>query len=184
MTNINVINDDDFSELDNNEQLTEFEQMCNELLQKITNNYREQKNDVRNILKQYHKEIKMTKKIKPIKKEKEKTGFTKPATVPDKLAKFVGIEVGTVMPRTELTALICKEFKKRNLYYAHDKRVIIPDNDVIMLFNLPKNAEKSTNPKDPNGLNFYNLQKYIAKCYEDYNKQKNNIKKPIAHKIN
>jgi len=156
----------------NNDQSIEFEQQCEFVLKKLTDNYREQREEIRNLIKLHNKDMKTISKTKHKKNnhpKKDKSGFTKPSVIPDKLATFVGIKKGSVMSRTELTGLICNEFKKRNLYYEHDKRVIIPDEDVKKLFNLSDNAVKSTNPKDKDGLNFYNLQKYIAECYNEYN---------------
>lgn len=177
-TTIVVDNSDDemFSDSENNEKTkvtqsdeeTEFTKKCEELIDKITKNYKEQRDEIRNLVKLHKKEMKTSKKRK-VKTTKDKTGFTKPSVVPDKLSTFLGLPKGTVMSRTELTGLLCKEFNKRNLYHKDDRRIIIPDDDVAKLFNLPKTAEKSSDPKDKNGLNFYNLQKYIAKCYNDFN---------------
>lgn len=148
---------------------SEFTKKCEELIDRITKNYKEEREEIRNLMKLHKKELKNSKKRKPKSKEKDKTGFTKPSIVPDNLADFLGLKRGTIMSRTELTGLLCKEFTKRNLYHKNDRRIIIPDDDVRKLFNLPKSAEKSSDPKDKNGLNFYNLQKYIAICYNDFN---------------
>ena len=151
------------------EQNSEFNKQCDLLLEKITKNYKEQRDDIRNLVKLHKKEMKAINKNKRNRKSKDKTGFTKPGIVPDKLADFIGIENGTEMSRTELTGLLCKEFNRRNLYHKKDRRIIIPDNDVKLLFNLSKEADKSNNPKDKNGLNFYNLQTHIAQCYNEFN---------------
>ncbi|QKF94042.1 SWIB/MDM2 domain-containing protein [Fadolivirus algeromassiliense] len=173
--------DESFSDSDYNdknkviqsEDNSEFMKQCDLLLEKITKNYKEQRDDIRNLVKLHKKELKNARK-KKAKITKDKTGFTKPTPVPENLANFLGLPKGTEMPRTELTGLLCKEFTKRNLYHKDDRRIIIPDDDVTKLFNLPKSAEKSTDPKDKNGLNFYNLQKHIAKCYNEQYNEKNN----------
>jgi len=149
------------------ESESEFIKRCEILLINITKNYREQRDEIRNLMKLHKQELKYNIKNKRTKKNKDNIGFTKATTVPDKLADFVGLEKGVKMSRPELTKLLCNEFKKRNLYYKKDERVIIPDNDVKQLFSLPKDADKSTDPKDKNGLNFYNLQHYVAKCYKE-----------------
>lgn len=148
---------------------SDFEKQCDLLVKQLTNNYRQQREDIRNLVRLHRKEMKkMNKKQKSIKeKEKKKKGFRKPTVVPDKLADYVGIERGKIMCRTELTGLICDKFKKDGLYLKNDKRIIIPDKEVMELFNLPESAKKSNDPKDPNGLNFYTLQTHIAKCYKD-----------------
>ena len=149
---------------------SQFIKACEVLLNKITQNYREQRDEIRELMKLHKKELRANKKNNKYKKNKDKSGFTKPTPVPDKLAEFLKLEKGCLMSRPQVTALLYDEFKRRNLYYKKDERVIIPDNDVKKLFNLPKDADKSTDAKDKNGLNFYNLQKYIAQCYNDYNK--------------
>lgn len=148
---------------------SEFIKQSELLLEKITKNYKEQRDDIRNLVKLHKKEIRSIKKNKRTRKTKDKTGFTKPSVVPDKLTEFLGINKGMELSRTELTALLCKEFNQRNLYHKKDRRIIVPDNDVKKLFNLPKDSDKSNNPKDKNGLNFYNLQTYIARCYNEFN---------------
>lgn len=153
--------------VENEEQDSEFVKKCDILLIKITKNYREQRDEIRNLIKLHKHELKNVNKNKKSKKIKDKIGFTKPSIVPDKLAEFLKLEKGTKMSRPELTKLLCIEFKKRNLFYKKDERVIIPDNDVKKLFCLPKDADKSTDPKDKNGLNFYNLQHYVAQCYNE-----------------
>ena len=176
--------DDLFSDSDTNDKPksnvsdedSEFTKKCEELIDKITKNYKEEREEIRNLVKLHKKELKNSKKKKTNSKKKDKTGFTKPSIVPDNLANFLGLQKGTVISRTELTGLLCKEFNKRNLYHQNDRRIIIPDEEVRKLFNLPKTAEKSSDPKDKNGLNFYNLQKYIANCYNDFNDVNNQNK--------
>lgn len=148
------------------EESSEFLKQCDQLLEKISKNYKDQRDEIRNLMKLHKKELKMYKKKKPS-ILKEQTGFTKPCPVPEKLAKFLKLDAGKELSRTELTKLLCGEFKKRGLYHKDDRRIIIPDAEVRKMFGLTKDAEKSTDPKDKNGLNFYNLQKYIAQCYKE-----------------
>ena len=143
------------------------------LLERINKDHKEQKNELKNLIKLHKKEMKLMKKNKRVRKNKDKTGFTKPNVVPDKILDFLKLDKGTELSRTDLTGLLCKEFTRRNLHHNKDKRIIRPDNDVKKLFNLSKEADTSNNPKDKNGLNFYNLQTHIAKCYNDFNS--NNI---------
>ena len=173
----------DDNEKSNDVDTAEFNQKCELLLEKITNNYKEQRDDIKSLMKLHKKEMKNAKKNKRTKNVKTKTGFTKPTIVPNKLADFVGVDHGTEMSRTKLTKLISDEFKKRNLGYEKDKRVIIPDDEVKKLFNLSDDAVKSRDPKDKNGLNFYTLQKHIAHCYNTANIPNNNDLK-INDKIN
>ncbi len=163
-------------------QESDFEKQCELLLNKISDNYKEQRDDIKNLMKLHKKEMRNIKGNKRQKSGKSKTGFTKPSIVPDKLAEFVGINKGTEMARTDLTKLIFQEFQRRELYHKQDRRIIIPDDDVIKLFNLSKESQKSNNPKDKNGLNIFSIQKFITQIYNevDNNKQINN--KQINHK--
>ncbi len=147
---------------------SEFIIKCEDLIKEITINYKSQRDQIRNLIKLHKKELKNAKKNKSNNKPKAKTGFTKPSKVPDKIANFIGIEKGTLMPRTKVTSLLIEEFKKRNLLYHKDKRIIIVNGDIRKLFpKLPESKIQSTDPKDQNGLNLYNLQTYITYAYDD-----------------
>jgi chromatin remodeling complex protein RSC6 len=163
---------------------TEFVKECEILLDKITKSYKEQRNEIRHLIKLHKKEMKLAKKTKKHIGRREKTGFTKPSPIPDKLAEFIHVERGTEMSRTDLTKRIYYELHHRNLYYKNDKRVLRADNDIKKIFNLPENVNQSTNPNDKNGFNFYNLQTYIAKCYnENLDKSKKILSRKLeAHK--
>ena len=139
---------------------------CDELIKDITLTYKKQKEQIKNLVKLHKKELKLIHKNKN--KNKTKTGFTKANKVPDRIADFVGIEKGTLLARTEVTSLLMQEFKKRNLLYSKDKRIIIPNNDIKKLFvNLPNSTEFSNDPKDPNGLNIFTLQTHLSYCYDE-----------------
>lgn len=161
---------------------SQFLKSCDLLLDKITKNYKEQRDDLRQLMKQHRQEMKNVKKGSKKKKSTKKTGFTKPELVPEGLAKLVGLEVGTEMPRTELTKEVYAIFKDRNLFYENDKRVLRADKEIKRVFDLPDNVNDSTDPKDENGLNFYNIQTYIAKCYKNENKKVANQANPNMQK--
>lgn len=182
----NTNNTDDKDKQFHLEEESEFLKHCEDVLQKVTKNYKDLREEIRSLMKLHKKELKAMKKKKP-RSSKEQTGFTKPTLVPDKFLTFLKLEKGSKLSRTELTGLLCQEFKKRNLYHKNDRRIILPDDDVRKLFNLSKEADKSNNPKDKNGLNFYNLQKYIANCYNEFNNAKtieNNIENNIKNNDN
>jgi chromatin remodeling complex protein RSC6 len=136
---------------------------CEELINKITKNYRSERDEIRELMKLYKKELKNKKN----KKKNKETGFTKPEIVPEELANFIGIEKGTEMPRTELTKRVYKEIKRRGLFYKNDKRVLRADKEIQKMFKLKDNVNKINDPKDKEGFNFFNLQTYIAKCYNE-----------------
>jgi len=156
-------------------QESDFEKQCELLLNKISINYKEQRDEIRNLMKLHKKEMRNIKGNTRKKSSNNKNGFTKPRCIPDKLAEFVKINKGTEMSRTNLTKLIFQEFQCRGLYHTQDRRIIIPDDDVIKLFNLSKESQKSNNPKDKNGLNIFSIQTYITQLYNEVdNKQVDN----------
>ena len=147
---------------------SDFVIQCEELIKDITLTTKKQKEQIQNLIKLHNKEIKLSQKYKPATKTKTKTGFTKSSRVPDKIADFIGIERGTFLPRTKVTSQLMEEFKKRNLLYSKDKRIIIPNNEVRNLFSdLPESKVFSNDPKDPNGLNIFTLQTHLTSCYEN-----------------
>ena len=168
-------NDKKFNNKSNNKNLDgienlemEFMKLCDELINKINKNAKEQKNDIRILKKKYKKDIKFALKMKGRKnKGKKKTGFTTDEVVPQKLAKLIGVTYGTKMPRTVLTSKVYNVIKERNLYYDEDKRVLRADDEIRQIFDLPIDVNNSKNAKDQYGFNFFNIQKYIAKCYQN-----------------
>lgn len=152
---------------------SEFLQECEAMLIKINQEHKERKDELKRIIKLHKIELKNAENTKKVKRKKKKqTGFTRSEVVPDGIAKLIGLNKGSVMPRTEVTKEIYKVIQERDLYYTKDKRVLRADNEIMKLFSLSKNVNKSTDPKDKKGFNFYNLQSYIAKCYnEQDNKQ-------------
>ena len=107
--------------------------------------------------------------IKKIKKYKQKrngahkpTGFAKPQVVPEKLAKFIGVNNGDELTGPEITSKVWTQLKERGLTYEKDKRVFRTNKEVSDLFNVSNDVNKCTNHRDKNGFNFCNLQTYIA----------------------
>ena len=148
---------------------------CDALLEKITKDYRANRDAIRDLKKQYKQEMKAAKKNSRKRKTNKKTGFTKSEIVPPKLAKLIGVEKGTTMPRTQLTKEIYAVIKERGLYYENDKRVLRADKELKKIFHLSDDVNKSIDPHDENGFNFFNIQTYIALCYneKDISKTKN-----------
>lgn len=156
-----------------NEQITDkpedplFIIKCDEMINKITQDYRANRDAIRELKKQYRQEIKAAKKNSRKRKANKKTGFTKSEVVPLKLAKLIGVKKGTTMARTQVTKEIYSVIKDRELYYEKDKRVLRADKEIRKVFGLPNSVNKSTDPRDKNGFNFFNIQTYIANCYNE-----------------
>lgn len=92
----------------------------------------------------------------------KKKGFVKPKPVPEKLAKFIGVETGTELSGPDVTKKVWQQLKDKGLTYEKDKRVFRTNAEVSEVFNVPKSVNKSTSYKDQDGFNFSNLQKFIA----------------------
>jgi hypothetical protein len=71
------------------------------------------------------------------------------------------------MSRPEFTKRFYKLLEQRSLYYAEDKRVLRVDKEISNVLKIPMDVNGSIYYKDPKGFNFYNVQKYIAKCYNE-----------------
>ena len=158
------------SEQKNQDTPDKFLTQIDELIDLMNKNRRDEREMCKKLARLYKQEIKTAKKSTRRRRNDKKTGFTKPETVPANLAKLVSLPEGTEMPRTQLTKRVYSVLRERGLFYEHDERVLRADDDVLKAFNLTKDVNKSTNPKDPDGLNFYNLQRHIANCYNVQNK--------------
>ena len=159
--------------------------LCNKLLKENQEYYRNTRDQIRKIKKLYLQDMKIAKKHMRKRKNNKKTGFTKDDVVPEKLAELIGVDKDTAMPRTKLTKEIYSVIKDRNLFYDKDKRVLRADKELMNIFNLSENVNKSTDPRDKNGFNFFNIQQHIAKCYKDEDIKKNNKRKKFnKRKIN
>lgn len=134
------------------------------------NNAKMDKKRIKQLITNYDKHIKQIISVEKNKNQNKKnTGFNKPIQVPDELADYIGLEKGTKLPRTKVTSKLYHKLIKEKKYYIKDKRVLRADQKIKTLFNLSDSVNTSTNPKDKNGFNFYNLQTCIASYYKKHN---------------
>jgi len=83
--------------------------------------------------------------------------FNPPKLVPDKICKFLGLPKNSVCPRPEITEKIYEYIKDHNLNNTEDKRITIPDEKLIQLFDLKKGDV----------LGFKTIQTSIKKVYDE-----------------
>lgn len=83
------------------------------------------------------------------------SGFEKPTTITDELAKFAGVESGTEISRTDATRKINEYIKKHDLQNPENKRQIQADATLKKLLKLKKGDE----------LSYFNLQKYMKHLF-------------------
>jgi len=154
----------DDTQQDNNQNNQQHDNVIN-ILDNLITNHKKQINKLKFIKRIYYKDVRNSTKMK--KRREKKTGFAMKNIVPDKIADFLHINKGVEMSRPEVTKRIYQELKNRNLCYEEDRRVLRVDDDICDMFNLTTEVNNSTDPKDVNGFNFYNLQKNIADCYKN-----------------
>lgn len=143
-----------------------FIQMCDNLIDKLTDEYKKNKEEIQKLKKQYQtdmKTAKIKKSTKPIKKPT--SGITMVQRVPVKLCNLLNLDTDTNLSRIELTKKLYVLLEDRNLYSPDDKRVFRADDDFKLAFGLPDSVNESTDPKDKTGFNFYTLQSHIKQCY-------------------
>ena len=144
-----------------------FDSYCDRRIQEIKDRAKADIEQIKQLKKIYKQDMKTCRRSKKKRGNKE-TGFTKATEVPASLAKLIGVEEGTLMSRTALTSAVYDVFKQRGLRYEPDKRVLRVDKEMKALFKTTDAVNKSVDPKDPVdvGINFYNLQKYLCRCYD------------------
>jgi chromatin remodeling complex protein RSC6 len=87
------------------------------------------------------------------------SGITKPVPISDELAKFLGVAVGTLVPRNEVTKGISGYVKSNNLSDPTNKQKFILDERpaakaLRVLFGNPKED-----------VTYFNLQRYLKQHY-------------------
>ena len=120
-------------------------------------------NNLKSLESAYNHDIKKVQKTTRKRTKGKKTGFAKSKLVPDKLAEFIEVAVGTELTGPEITSKVWDQLKKRKLIAEEDGRVFRTNKEVTEVFGVPKSVNKSVDYKDTaNGFNFYNLQRYIS----------------------
>jgi chromatin remodeling complex protein RSC6 len=103
------------------------------------------------------------------------TGFGKPCAVPEGLRTLLGIEENKHLTRPEVTNMLYAYLDNNNLRDKDDKRIMRTNPALSKAFGLTPEQVKSINDyqKDEDGkveknkgLNFYNIQKYVASLYK------------------
>lgn len=93
------------------------------------------------------KETKIKKKSD---KKKNPSGITKPSPISPELSKFLGLPLGELIPRTDVTSKIIAYVKENNLQDPKDKRNILPDDKLKELLQ----------PGDT-VVSFFNIQTFM-----------------------
>lgn len=126
-----------------------------ESIQALTMSLNKLKADFKTLEKQVIREAKSMDKVNA-KRNKNKgsrapSGFVKPASISKELAKFLGVDDGTKMARTDVTKMITSYVKEHNLQASDNGRRILPDAKLKKLLNV----------SDKDEVTYFNLQKFM-----------------------
>ena len=126
-----------------------------ESIQALTLSLNKLKADFKVLEKQVIREAKSMDKVNA-KRNKNKgsrapSGFVKPAAISKELAKFLGVDEGTKMARTDVTKMITSYVKEHSLQSSENGRKIEPDAKLKALLNVSVKDE----------VTYFNLQKYM-----------------------
>ena len=133
----------------------------------LFNKFINQFQDIQTVMKTLHSNLKVLQKevmrerkeskkkeskIKKKKSDKKKnpSGIVKPTPISPELSKFLGLPVGELIARTEVTSKIIDYVKKHNLQDPSDKRNILPDDKLKELLQ----------PGDTI-VSFFNIQTFL-----------------------
>tara|TARA_B000000565_G_C23778915_1_gene375161 strand:+ start:2237 stop:2854 length:618 start_codon:yes stop_codon:yes gene_type:complete len=114
---------------------------------------RQSKYEIKKVMKSVEKKFKSKKrKVDP---NREPSGFAKPALLSDELCKFLKLDKGSKMARTEVTQKVNEYIKTHNLQNQDNKKKISPDK---VLSNLLKVTDKDD-------LTYFSMQKYLKEHF-------------------
>ena len=145
-----------------------FENKMDQIREALRENYIQQKklmNDLKEIMTLHKKEIKMSTKSGNRSNSGKHTGFNKPEPIPLPLKKLLKIDVDE-LPRSQITKLMYQYFTLNKMYNTKTKKEIIPNKKIIEIFGMQKGDV----------INFYNLQTWLKKVYNENTAEDNTLK--------
>jgi chromatin remodeling complex protein RSC6 len=142
------------------EQNETFESLMTQYMEKqsqVVTLQKEMATLLKTAMKQHGREVKAGGKSRRSapKKDRAPSGFAKATPVPEALRKFLKIDEGVELPRTEVAKQIYAYVRDKDLRAKDDRRVIHPDKALQKLFSL----------KDGETLDFRNFQKQLSRHY-------------------
>lgn len=145
-----------------------FDEKIEEILEALKENYIQQKNlmnELRSLRSLHKKEVKLSSKPKKRTNSGKHTGFNKPEPIPPPLKELLKIKEDS-LPRSKITGLMYQYFTDNEMYNTETKKEIIANAKIKKVFGMKKGDV----------INFYNLQTWLKKVYEE-NSENNNILK-------
>jgi chromatin remodeling complex protein RSC6 len=111
------------------------------------------------------------------------TGFGKPCFVPSTLRALLKLGEDECVTRPTVTQKLYSYIKDNSLFDSNDKRLLRVNDSLSKALQLSAQEVKlinsSTSTKDKQGLNFYNIQSYVARLYP---KQETEVKQVVEEK--
>lgn len=86
------------------------------------------------------------------KSSRKPCGFARPTSVSDEMCTFLNISCGTEVSRTTVTRALIQYIKDKNLQNPINKKQILPDETLYMLFGEDAKAQT---------LTYFTMQKYV-----------------------
>ena len=137
--------------------------MCREIINDLSEKVKDFKQYMKKLESAYKQDVKKVSKTKRKRKgNNDPTGFIKTHPVPDKLAKYIGVDSGTELSGPDVTKKVWAAIKNKGLQYEKDGRVLRTNKETNDVFGLNNTVNKSTDHNDKDGFNFRNIQKYIS----------------------
>jgi len=97
------------------------------------------------------------------------TGFGKPCFVPTTLRALLKLGEDECVTRPTVTQKLYSYIKDNSLFDANDKRLLRVNDSLSKALQLSvqevKSINSSTSTKDKQGLNFFYIQRYVARLY-------------------
>lgn len=88
-------------------------------------------------------------------KPRKPSGFAKPTYLSPDLCRFLNVDAGTELPRTEVTKRILEYVKENNLQNPEARRIILVDDKLKTLLNPTENED----------VTYFSIQKLIKPHY-------------------
>jgi len=146
-----------------------------ELLKKIDQSH-DELSALKSSLKKFYKSVekdisKASKGRRRANRERSPTGFGKATPIPQGLCTLLKLDETTKMTRPEVTKQLYAYLDTHGLRDTEDKRIMRVNADLAKAFGLTAEQAKDINEskeiKGSKGLNFYNIQKFVAALYNE-----------------
>jgi chromatin remodeling complex protein RSC6 len=145
--------------VDADDMTTKFEKLLANMNSMMVS-LKDSQTSLKTMQKEYGKMLKtMNKKTRKVNNgtKRAPSGFAKPTFLSDEICKFLNIDKGTMLARTEVTRLINQYIKANNLQYEKDRRRIIPDAAL----------QKIIQSKEDDIVTYFNLQSFIKHHFKE-----------------